>query len=61
MAHNDLNAMSSTLPVLRGVKSSVLAGLAQLGLASRGDFVSICGFSSLSWVLSDFAVCYLGG
>ena len=44
-----------------GMKSSMLAGLAQLGLASRGDFVSICGFSSLSWVLSDFAVCYLGG
>ena len=58
---HSLSCIEQPPSLLDGIKCSVLAGLAQLGLASRGEFVSICGFSSLSWVLSDFAVCYLGG
>ena len=31
-----------------------------MGLAKRGDMISICGFASLDWVLADFAITYMG-
>lgn len=36
------------------------SGLVCAGLVTRGEFVGLCGFTSLDYVIADFAALYLG-
>lgn len=36
------------------------SGMVGAGLVARGEFVGVCGFTSLDYVIADFAALYLG-
>ena len=50
-----MSATHKTLPFVL-----IFVGVRALGAFQTGDFVGVCGFSSLDWVTADFANLYLG-